>query len=132
MSDLSAAFLNAYFRAEEPSFGWPAEFTVITAYNPNGVVLDLATNLEADRVLKCELEMRQCFHFRVTGGSRDGKHEEPGWGIMEFSATAAREICIAFQQLAYFHVRHGEIHLIDARNGEVGTVGLWTERWLGP
>lgn len=125
-------FMGAYFRAPMPSAGWPAEYTIITAYNPNGEVLDSATNLEADRALKRELEMRQCFHFRVTGGSLDGRHQEPGWGITEVSATVAREICATFRQLAYFHVRHGEILLVDARNSEKQTVGLWAERWLGP
>ncbi len=43
-SEFRRAYMNARFRAEEPEGGWPVEFGVVTACNPQGKLFPDAEN----------------------------------------------------------------------------------------
>ena len=61
--------------------GWPDQFAIVTAYNPDGLSAEPAVNAGADAMLRAALEKMDLKHFRLTGGSRDEAHQEPGWGF---------------------------------------------------
>ena len=82
MESLPAEFSRVYFRGQPPMAGWPETFAVVTAHNPEGVVDDPSANETSDQSLREEIERAGLIHFRVTGGSLDGLHQEPGWGIV--------------------------------------------------
>ena len=128
MDPLPDEFLDVYFRATCPAAGWPSRFTIITAYNPDGKIVPAAENEKADVLLAAELTARNWAHFRVTGGSRDGQHREPGWGILVPDTGEAMQLCQRFSQLAFFQVEKGEVVLVDARSGERRKTGYWSER----
>lgn len=57
------------------------DFWVITAWNPDSQTHADSFNKAADEKLEQVLKDEGFVHFRVTGGSPDGLHAEPGWGI---------------------------------------------------
>lgn len=132
MDPLPAEFTQVYFRAEQPAGGWPRQFAIVTAHNPDGRITDPVANLAADEALCSALERQGLTHFRVTGGSRDGRHQEPGWGIVLTAPTIAQDLSVQFRQLAFFWIEEGRLALVDARTGEKTDQAAWTERWLGP
>jgi hypothetical protein len=82
---------------------------VITAYNPNGKLSEDAVNLDADSKLKECLERSKLTHFRVTGGSHDGNHQEPGFGVVTDDPKEIEKLARQFQQEAFFWIQDGEI-----------------------
>ena len=82
--------------------------------------------------LRTPIEKRGLTYFRVTGGSRDEKHQEPGWGFSSATPQSAQELSQRFRQLAFFWIENDRLSLIDARTGNSTNQGSWHERWLGP
>jgi hypothetical protein len=128
---LPVEFSQVYFRGQAPIGGWPERFAVVTAHNPEGVVNDPSANETADQSLREEIEKIGLTHFRVTGGSLDGRHQEPGWGIVLATPELARDLSERFKQLAYFWVENGQLSLVDTQAGERLQQGAWLDRWLG-
>jgi len=115
-------FKQAVFRGEPLPADWPEAFAIITAYDPEGRVTPLETNQQADAAL--EVELRSAGHrlHRITGGSADGAHREPGWGV-PLGLPGAVEIGRRHGQLAVFMVRAGSLSLVDCADGSVEDLG---------
>lgn len=122
--------LAAYFTCDPPPGGLPARFGVVTAHDPGGKVRDAAANAAADAALKARLERSGLHHFRVTGRSRDGSHQEPGYGVAAGSPEAVRHLSREFGQLAFYWVEEGEVFVINTGGTLRHRVAAWSERLL--
>ena len=132
MEPLPTEFTQVFFRATMPIGGWPERFAVVTAHNPDGLLVEPAANDAADEALRAAIEKRGLTHFRVTGGSRDEQHREPGWGFSPATPRLAQELSLSFRQVAFFWVENDRVSLVDSRHGDLTDLGIWQERWLGP
>lgn len=122
--------LAAYFTCEPPAEGLPGRFGVVTAHNPAGKVQDPAANAAADAALKARLERSGLRHFRVTGRSRDGSHQEPGYGVAAQSPEAVRPLSREFRQLAFYWVEEGQVCVLNTGGTLRHRVAAWSERLL--
>jgi hypothetical protein len=120
--------LKAYFATEPPPSGLPARFGIVTAYNPESVIATDDANGNADMELKRALVAAGLPHFRVTGGSRDGSHREPGYGIAADSAEIIRPIGRRFRQEAFFWVEGGTVYVINTEGTGLHRVAEWADR----
>lgn len=120
--DQRDSFRQAVFRYEPLPADWPADFAIITAYDPDGVVTAPASNLAADAELAAELQATGYRLHRITGGSADGVHLEPGWGV-PIGLPGAVEFGRRYRQLAIFAVRAGQLALVDCADGAVEDLG---------
>ena len=117
-----AQFSQAVFRCEPLPADWPADFAIITAYNPDGLPTTDERNLEADVALESELRSAGYRLHRITGGSEDGVHLEPGWGV-PIGLPGAVEFGRRYRQLAIFAVRAGRLALVDCEDGSAEDLG---------
>ncbi len=129
---LPPEFAEAFFIGRAPPGGWPPAFAILTAHNPDGALTAPAENDAADAALARELLGRRLAHFPVVGGSRDGRHQEAGFGIAGISRDAAADLSRRWRQLAYFWVEEGQVLLVDSATAKERPIGSWNERWLGP
>jgi hypothetical protein len=109
-------FKQAVFRGEPLPAEWPADFAIITAYDPEGRVASPADNVAADAMLEAELRAAGFRLHRITGGSADGVHLEPGWGVT-VGLPGAVELGRRYRQVAVFYVRAGALTLVDCADG---------------
>ena len=109
-------FKQAVFRFEPLPADWPADFAIITAYDPDGQATTAEQNLAADQALADELRAAGYRLHRITGGSADGAHLEPGWGV-PLGLPGAVEFGRRYRQLAIFVVRAGVVSLVDCEDG---------------
>lgn len=126
MRALKPAYFRAYFETPAPARP-PRRFAVLTAWNPGGKNAPLAANKRRDAALRRRLDRAGLARFRVTGGSRDGSHREPGWGVAA-SPETARALCAEFRQLAYYWVSGGRIYVGAASGGPLRPAGSWKAR----
>lgn len=126
MSRLKAPYFDAYFSVGAAG-RLPARFAVVTAYNPMGRKSTPAANRRRDAALRRRLRALGLKSFRVTGGSEDGAHREPGWGFKCDLATAV-QIAESFAQDAYFWISSGRIYLGSAAGGPLRRAGSWAAR----
>lgn len=124
--DLPAAYRGVRFRG--PAYDLPPEFCVVTAWNPDGVVVSNEENEEADAHLRSELARLDFEHFPVTGGDRGFSHAEPGHGIVCGRAEALL-LARRFRQLAFFQVIAGRVYLVSVAEPHVPgeLVGRWRD-----
>lgn len=115
-------FAQAVFRGEPLPAGWPADFAIITANDPDGLATSPEVNRAADRVLEAELRSGGHRPHRVTGGSADGTHLEPGWAVA-VGLPGAVEYGRRYRQLAVFYVRSGQLALVDCADGAEEPLG---------
>jgi hypothetical protein len=115
-------FSHAVFRCEPLPADWPADFAIITAYDPDGVETSLELNLAADLALEADLQAAGYRLHRITGGSADGVHLEPGWGV-SIGLPGAVEFGRRYRQLAIFAVRAGRLALVDCEDGSAEDLG---------
>jgi Protein of unknown function (DUF3293) len=127
---LRKEYLATYFRAELPPEGLPARFGVITGYNPNGQLAVNAVNLQADYKLKESLERSKLPHFRVTGESQNGSHQEPGFGVVTGDPKEIERLAREFEQEALFWIQDGEIFCITVGESSMHRIGPWSERHI--
>lgn len=120
--------LKARFAAELPSAGLPARFGIVTACNPNSAIAAPSANEKADAELEGALAAAGLPHFRVTGGSRDGSHREPGYGIVADSPEVVRPFSRRFRQEAFFWVENGTVFVINTESPSRHRVAEWAER----
>jgi hypothetical protein len=111
-----ALFKQAVFRFEPLPADWPAEFAIITAYDPDGRSAPPEVNRAADESLEAELRAAGHRLHRITGGSADGVHLEPGWGVT-VGLPGAVEFGRRYRQVAVFYVRAGALTLVDCEDG---------------
>jgi hypothetical protein len=117
-----AQFKQAVFRCAPLPADWPADFAVITAYDPDGLPTTGDLNLAADESLEAELRAAGHRLHRITGGSADGVHLEPGWGV-SIGLPGAVEYGRRYRQLAVFYVRGGGVCLVDCADGSSEDLG---------
>jgi hypothetical protein len=120
-------FKQAVFRGEPLPADWPEAFAIITACDPEGRSATSADNLAADAALQAELRGAGFQLHRITGGSADGAHLEPGWGV-PIGLSGALEYGRKYRQLAVFYVRNGALILVDCADGSVEDLGR--DFWL--
>jgi len=123
---LKAPYFDAYFSAER-SGAFARRFAVVTAHNPRGKKYPPAANRRRDAALRRRLKSLGLRHFRVTGGSRDGAHREPGWGIAT-SPEKARALAAEYGQDAFYWISGGRIYLGSAAGGRLRRAGSWPAR----
>jgi hypothetical protein len=120
--------LKACFAAELPASGLPARFAIVTAYHPLSAITAEDANRKADADLERVLAAAGLAHFRVTGGTRDGSHREPGYGVIAESPEVVRPISRRFRQEAFFWVENGTVYLINTGGALRHRVAEWSER----
>ncbi len=117
-----ALFKQAVFRSAPLPADWPADFAIITAYDPDGLPTTAELNRAADEALESELRAAGYRLHRVTGGSVDGVHLEPGWGV-PIGLPGAVEYGRRYRQLAVFCVQGGVLSLVDCADGASEDLG---------
>ena len=127
---MNAEYLNTYFkipghRAED----LPAEFAIVTAFNPEGKGQSIETNLALDSDLAAQIQKRSLQSWRVIGGSRDFAHTEPGYAI-KVDLAVGIEIGVQFRQEAIFWIEGGNLHLVDCASHQQTLMGEWKLRLL--
>jgi hypothetical protein len=122
---MNPAYAHVRFRAELPKGGLPERFGIVTAWNPDGITTDAASNHTANASLQVILQAEALPHFPVTGGSPDFTHAEPGFGII---ADQARIIALGreFRQEAVFWIDRGAVHLVPCTDAPAQTLGPWS------
>jgi hypothetical protein len=120
--------LKARFAAALPASGLPPRFGIVTACNPNSAIAADDANKKADEELKRQLVAACLPHFRVTGGSRDDSHREPGYAIVADSPELVRPFSRRFRQEAFFWVENGTVFVINTEGSTRHRVAEWMER----
>lgn len=115
-------FKQAAFRGKPLPADWPADFAIITAYDPEGREASPADNVAADARLEAELRAAGFRLHRITGGSADGVHLEPGWGV-PIGLPGAVEFGRRYRQVAVFYVQAGALALVDCADGSAEDLG---------
>ena len=115
-------FKLAVFRGEPLPADWSTDFAVITACDPEGRAASLADNVAADARLEAELRSAGFRLHRITGGSADGHHLEPGWGV-PIGLPGAVEFGRRYRQVAVFYVQAGALTLVDCEDGSTEDLG---------
>jgi len=115
-------FKQAVFRFEPLPADWPTDFAVITAYDPDGLPATPEANLAGDAALEADLRAAGYRLLRVTGGSADGLHQEPGWAV-PIGLPGAVEFGRRYRQVAVFAVRAGRLALVDCADGSIEDLG---------
>ncbi|MFZ9344337.1 MAG: DUF3293 domain-containing protein [Opitutales bacterium] len=117
-----ALFRKAVFRCAPLPADWPGDFAVITACDPDGRSTSPELNRSADEALESELRAAGHRIHRITGGSADGAHLEPGWGV-PIGLPGAVEYGRRYRQLAVFYVQGGRLTLVDCADGSSEDLG---------
>lgn len=115
-------FKQAVFRGSPLPADWPSDFAIITACDPEGRAASPADNAAADARLEEDLRSAGYRLHRITGGSSDGAHLEPGWGVV-VGLPGAVEFGRRNRQVAVFCVRAGVLTLVDCQDGSVEDLG---------
>ncbi len=115
-------FKQAVFRWAPLPLDWPTEFAIITAYDPDGLPTKGELNVAADLALEADLRAAGYRLHRVTGGSADGLHQEPGWAV-PIGLPGAVEFGRRYRQVAVFAVRAGRLALVDCEDGSIEDLG---------
>ena len=121
-SEQRALFQQAVFRSAPLPADWPADFAIITAYDPDGLPTTMELNRAADEALESELRAAGYRLHRITGGSADGVHLEPGWGV-PIGLPGAVEYGRRYRQLAVFYIQGGVLKLVDCADGASEDLG---------
>jgi hypothetical protein len=103
---------QAHFQLDSPAVDLPAGFGIVTACNPMGVTVEASVNEGLDRDLGLSLLGQGVPHFRVTGGSRDMSHAEPGYGCVVHRERIV-ELGRQWNQEAVFWVEGDQLFLVS-------------------
>jgi len=117
-----ALFNQAVFRCAPLPADWPADFAIITAYDPDGLPTAAELNRAADEALESELRAAGYRLHRIAGGSADGAHLEPGWGV-PIGLPGAVEYGRRYRQLAVFYIQGGGLKLVACSDGASEDLG---------
>lgn len=115
-------FRQAVFRGEPLPADWPSDFAIITAYDSDGRAISPERNVAADAALESELRAAGYRLHRIIGGSADGVHLEPGWGV-PIGLPGAVEFGRRYRQVAVFCVQGGAVSLVDCADGSAEPLG---------
>ncbi|MEK0438988.1 MAG: hypothetical protein RLZZ233_1959 [Verrucomicrobiota bacterium] len=117
-----ALFKQAVFRCATLPADWPADFAIITAYDPDGLPTTAELNRAADEALESELRAAGYRLHRIAGGSAEGAHLEPGWGV-PIGLPGAVEYGRRYRQLAVFYIQGGGLKLVACSDGASEDLG---------
>ena len=127
MEGLNPLYATTVFQGVSPEDAWPAAFAIITACDPDGKKTDFAVNQSADLQLAADLRLIGCRHWRVTGGSPDFAHAEPGYAA-EMPLTEALHLGRKYRQEAIFWIERDELSIVGCGSELKQEVGSWSER----
>lgn len=106
------AYDQAHFQLDSPAVDLPVGFGIVTACNPMGVTVEASVNEGLDRDLGLFLLGQGIPHFRITGGSRDMSHAEPGYGCA-VDPERIVELGRQWNQEAVFWVQEDQLFLVS-------------------
>ena len=92
--------------------------------------MDAERNESLDHELSAFLEVKGLVHCRMTGGSPDGSHREPGY-LVDCDWEVGLELGRRFEQVAIYQVLANELYLIDCKDGKQTPVAKWASRYRG-
>ena len=126
---MNDSYKDTVFHGPEPTEGWPKTFAIVTACNPDGKTAEDTENESATRELSGALVQLALPHRSMTGGSPDGKHQEPGY-LVECDLSTALELGVRFQQEAIFWIEDGQVSTV-ACSGDLTKqpVDTWAARY---
>ncbi len=124
---LNPFFATTVFQGVSPADGWPAAFAIITACDPDGKKTDPAVNRSADLQLESELRLRGCRYWRVTGGSPDFAHAEPGYAA-ELPLSEALVLGRKYRQEAIFWIERDKLIIVACGSELRQELGSWSGR----
>lgn len=127
---LNPAYFDAHFRSTRAAADLPARFGVLTACNPFGQIIGDSENADRTELLRRKLESLHVSHFPVTGGSQDGTHLEPGFGIEGLDQETLRTLGREFDQDAVFWVENGGLFLVPCRLDPPECLQAIHQRWI--
>ncbi|CAN5895012.1 hypothetical protein BH11VER1_BH11VER1_01920 [soil metagenome] len=104
----------------------PESFGIVTAWNPDGISADVASNQIASARLQSMLQAEALPCFPVTGGSADFAHVEPGFGIIADQSRIV-EFGRRFRQEAVFWINRGAVQLCPCNDAPTQIIGTWNE-----
>lgn len=125
-----AEYFDTQFRTQKPVSGWPTQFAVITARNPDGCCTGDKHNKSLDAELDTFCAAKDLARWSVTGGSRDFSHAEPGFGV-ECDLPTALAVGRRFRQEAIFWIQNGLLSLQMCDGAHDVPLGYWEARVLG-
>ena len=128
---LNPAFHAAHFRSPRALKDLPATFGIITACNPFSQILRDFENTDRTERLLARLETLSVPIFPISGGSQDGTHLEPGFGVEGLDLVVLRSLGREFEQDAIFWVELGSISLIPCGDGPSERGTAIQNRWIG-
>ena len=129
---IKAAYYQACFHCDIPLERLPPTFGILTACNPGGGILLPHENHQREKDLEHQLVSMGHGFMRIGGGSRDGKHLEPGCGVWTLDAEALRELGQVWEQDAIFWIADGMVSMIACGDGSRHEVGPLADRWIRP
>ena len=103
-------------------------WVVLTAYDTPGPRRDAQSNAAADAALAEALRGLGLHPTRVTGGSADGVHREPGFGA-RLDRARALELARRFEQAAFFEIQGDVLRLVWSDDGSTEVLGLAPPRF---
>lgn len=127
MIKINPNYLQTVFQTKACPPGWPNCFAVVTACNPNGVFQAEFENQKLDEAFRAELEKKNISYYRVTGGSPDFCHAEPGFAVavdLDTSLALARQ----WQQEAIFWIEDKFVFVIPNDGSHRIKIGTWHSR----
>lgn len=131
LSPVPPEYFQTVFTGEAPEGGWPATFAIVTAHNPRkNPQASEEENAHTDLELHRALSAHGLQPFRVTGGSADFKHQEPGWGFAVTDLGIPADFSERFDQIAFFRIEDGEIFIHPDASGTRWRVDTWANRLI--
>lgn len=125
---MNPEYHRARFRCVAAREDLPGSLAVVTACNPGDAGWSDERNQEADRALAAEVDAAGLRRWRITGGSPDFRHREPGWGIDCDSRGAARAWGRRHGQSAVYWIEGDRLHLLEATAEVEFDLGSWSVR----
>lgn len=126
-SSLPTAYYTTRFFLDGKRASLPSSFAIVTAFNPMDEAVGPEANANADLRLEQALKSAGIPIMRVTGGSPDMSHLEPGWAL-DCHLTEALSLARKFRQRAIWWVDQDQLHLVDCSNPTPQPVAKFTER----
>ena len=125
---MNPAYHKARFRVGGLTEVLPPKFWVITAENPDGVVISGEENAARTEAFRGQLGSLGLEYFSVAGYDPDSPHREEGFAVVCDGVTA-HSLGSQWEQEAIFRVENGEVILVSCADlAEEWPLGPWLAR----
>lgn len=104
------------------------DWTLVTAWNPQSVPCDDATNALADSAMVAELEALAARRLRASASDAQGQWHEDGWLVADLGADAADDLARRYGQAGILHWRQDQP--VRLRMYRVPADGDHAQRWV--